>query len=151
MNRKMLTLVGVAVIAAVIIGAGFIETCVEYEWEEIPCFDDPENRAEPECSMQKRPECTNFWSSIMQSEPEKNTKPINGTQAVIDHPKFKELKGIPSTLKIGGGGADESDPPIFYSVGCFQTETGEVYRAGYTTVGSEFSEAWVDVAIEKCE
>ena len=57
-----LFLIGVAVVAVTIISLGLIETCVEYEWEIVPCghpYDDSL------CNMKKKSECTTFWTSIM--------------------------------------------------------------------------------------
>jgi hypothetical protein len=156
-----------AVTAVIIIGAGFVETCTltthtypcgpkgspldesgsimpkDYG-QHVACEGHPEDRP----ATQTWKTCASFWNSFHGIEhralvdmeyAEENTSPLNITHVIVNHPAFKEAKGIPSTLQYGITTSTDSIPRNDFNLGCFKTHTGETWYLSFAYKG----EGWM--------
>lgn len=118
-KQKTLVLIGIVVIAVAIVNVSF--------WNIMRSEEEVKQKIST-VTMESVSDNTGLFHI---NDTKENTKPLNMTQVIIDHDIFKEVKGIPSTLKIISGGMDESLPPKIHFNGCFKTEIGKTYVVGY--------------------
>ena len=126
-KQRKIVFLSIAILAVVvIISAGFVETCT-IPIEGTRCLED--YGYDVICDNGTASQCTNFWTSVI--DPIVNSK-FDMKQIIIEHPTFKEVKGIPSTLDVKKIATDDEMPIIYHHMGCFNTETGEKYTVSYS-------------------